>query len=112
MKFSLVFLVTMNAAIAAPTGDRWIVETAPNIADNKSFTGLLVEACPELSVADTRKMGLENHYIVVLKEPVENLACANANAGIVRTELDRVSKTMQNSGGMMRSGVMTQKDHQ
>ena len=98
MNFRITFLlaVVCFSAICSSTtaspAQRWIIELADANLDQTdlSLEKQLQEVCPQIDIKTSQKMGLANHYVVILNTPLSDATCFTKTGVIKRAEPDRM----------------------
>ena len=88
---SICFSAICFSITASPT-QRWIIELAgENLGQTAmSLEKQLKEVCPQIDIKTSQKMGLANHYVVVLNSPLSDPTCFTKTGAIKRAEPDRM----------------------
>jgi len=90
--FSAICFSAICFSTTASPVQRWIIELA---VENLGQTALslekqLQEVCPQIDIKTSQKMGLANHYVVVLNSPLSDPTCFTKTGAIKRAEPDRM----------------------
>lgn len=90
---SICFSANCFSTTASPA-QRWIIELAgENLGQTvMSLEKKLQEVCPQIDIKTSLKMGLKNHYVVVLNSPLSDSTCLTKTSVIKRAEPDRMMR--------------------
>lgn len=90
--FSAICFSAICSSTTASPAQRWIIELADANLDQTalSLEKKLQEVCPQIDIKTSQKMGLKNHYVVVLNSSLSDSTCLTKTSAIKRAEPDRM----------------------